>query len=295
MIVVLAWFFAGRIDWPELGRALRRAERWPIVLAAALYFSSLFGKALLWRILLAPRNIVHPLRLFRYTIAAYAASALAPARAGEVLRVLALRQHDGVSAADASGVAVTDKLLHAVMLLVLAAPLPLLVPTLPDWVGRSLLVGGAIAAALLVAIYIAVGRVSSREPRSWFARFLTGMRTVREPGRLMAALGVVTIVWLVDLVTLLAVMAAVDIEVGVAGGLFVMFTTNLAIAIPATPANFGTLHLGALVGTALLGVPREPALAFALLYHAVQILPVLAVGAFLELRLVFPPSGKLAG
>ena len=46
--------------------------------------------------MLAPRHRVPVLRLFRYTIAAFAASALAPARAGEVLRVWVLRRRDGV-------------------------------------------------------------------------------------------------------------------------------------------------------------------------------------------------------
>src|SRR5690606_16274853 len=155
----------------------------------------------------------------------------------------------------------------------------------PEWVEDSLLLGAGAALGALVALYIAVGRVTASEPQSWFARFLASMHGVREPRRLFASLGVLALVWCCDLASLLAVLYALDIEVPIAAGLFIMFTLNMAIAIPTTPANLGTFQLGALVATGLLRIPHEPALAFALLYQAVQVIPVLIVGAILEMRL----------
>jgi len=46
-------------------------------------------KAAAWRIMLAPQYPVPVARLFRYTISAFAASVIAPARAGEILRSVA--------------------------------------------------------------------------------------------------------------------------------------------------------------------------------------------------------------
>ena len=62
-------------------------------------------------VVLAPRYLVPTTTLFRYTIAAFAASAIAPARAGELIRVWALKKRDGVPVADCAAVAVTEKLL----------------------------------------------------------------------------------------------------------------------------------------------------------------------------------------
>jgi glycosyltransferase 2 family protein len=296
LVAVLLWLFAHKIEWPVLWKAVRHAELWPLGLAVLLYFASLYGKAIAWRVLLAPQHVVPVRRLFRYTIGAYAASVLAPARAGEVVRVLALRQRDGVPAADSTGVAVTDKLLHAVTLLLLAAPLPWLLPRLPRWVGDSLLLCAIVAAAVLALSYFAIGRVDGDRPRSWFGRFLIGMHAVRDPRRLLAAIGVLVLVWLTDLLTLMACLYAVGIDLSLAGGLFILFTLNLAIAVPTTPANIGTMQVGALVATRLLGIPNEPALAFALLYHGVQIVPLLVVALGFEVRQMIPagPRGKLA-
>jgi uncharacterized membrane protein YbhN (UPF0104 family) len=217
LVVGLLWLFAHRLDWVELGRAFRHASLWPLFLAAAFYFASLFGKAVVWRLLLAPKYVVPLPRLFRYTISAFAAAVITPARAGEVVRVVALKHNDGVTAWDASGVLVTDKLLHAVTLLLLTAPLPVLLPSLPGWVEHSLLVCASIAVGILVAIYIAVGRVGAREPQSWFARFLAGMHAVRDPRRMLASIGVLALVWSCDLASVMCVLAALGIDLSLAG------------------------------------------------------------------------------
>lgn len=285
VIVVLAILFLRRIDWAELGRAFATAKLWPLLLSSLLYFYCLFGKALSWRIMLEPRR-VSVWRLYRYTIAAWAASVLTPARAGELLRVWALKRRDGVPASESAGVALAEKLLLAVTLLVLVAPLPWLAPGLPAWVENTLLVCAIVAAALLVVLFVAAGRVDGRTPATWRGRFLIGVHIVREPKRLALTALTLLCTWIAELIAVSLVLHAVGIDIPLAGALFILFAFNLAIAIPSTPAQIGALQVGALVATNLLGIPHEPALAFALLYQAAQVVPLLIVGLVLELDLV---------
>ncbi len=286
VVVALLWLFLRGLDWDKLGHALRGAEIWPLFVSAALYFACLFGKALSWRIMLEPHNVVPMGRLYRYTIAAFAASALTPARAGELLRVWALKRRDGVPVAHSTAVAVAEKLLDGVTLLIVCAPVPWLVPGLPGWVTNAMLVCGSIAFGVMLALFIAVGRVEAREPRSWLGRFIAGMHVVRDPRRLALALVTLLFVWAADLIAVMLVLHAVGIEIPIAGGLFILFSFNLAIAVPSTPAQIGALQVGALAATSLMNIPDEPALAFALLYQAMQVGPLLIVGLLLELDLV---------
>jgi glycosyltransferase 2 family protein len=275
-VVALLALFVRRLEWDKLGAALASAKLWPLLISSALYFVCLFAKALSWRLMLAPDHIVGTGRLFRYTIAAFAASAITPARAGELFRVWALKARDGVPASDTTAVALAEKLLDAVSLLIVVAPVPWLLPALPDWVANSMLIVAGVTLAIFIAIFIAVGRI--REPRSWFAHFIHGMHAFREPRRLLTALGVLVLMWFADLLAVMLVLYAVGLSVPIAGGLFILFSFNLAIAVPSTPAQVGALQLGALVATRVLGIPDEPALAFALLYQAMQVIPLLAVG-----------------
>lgn len=284
------WWFAREIDFAKLGSNLRSAKLWPLVLAAALNFVCLWGKAVCWRIMLAPRHKVGVFRLFRYTIAAFAASAIAPARAGEVLRVWTLKRRDGVPAADTAAVAVAEKLLDGISMLILVAPVPLLLHGLPSWVGGAIATCAAVAVLLFIGLFIAVGRVASpmdgSTSPSLVRRFLAGMHVLRDPKRLLGSLALLILVWAADLGEVMAVLYAVDIDLPVAAGLLILFTLNLTIALPSTPAQVGALEVGAIAALELLHVGREQAGAFALLYHALQVVPLIVTGLVLELRLV---------
>jgi uncharacterized membrane protein YbhN (UPF0104 family) len=61
--------------------------------------------------------------------------------------------------------------------------------------------------------------------------------------------------------------------------LLVLGAVNLAIGVPTLPGQVGTLEAGATISLRMLGVTQESALAFALLYHFVQWVPVTLGGA----------------
>ena len=288
------WWFARTIELAKLGAEFSRARLWPLVVAAILNFVCLWGKAACCRIMLAPRHHVSTLRLFRYTIATFTASAIAPARAGEVLRVWLLKRRHGVPAADSTAVAVAEKLLDIITMLILVAPVPWLLPDLPSWVARGIAIGAAIAIALFVVLVIAIGRVDATQPPTLVRRFLTGMHVLRSPARLLGALGALFLVWAADLGMVMAVFYALDLHLPIAAGLLSLFALNLAIAVPSTPAQVGALEGGAITALVLLDVNREAAAAFALLYHALQVIPLIAAGLIFELRLVLGRDGDPA-
>jgi uncharacterized membrane protein YbhN (UPF0104 family) len=285
-VATCLYFFVRKMAWSDLGDALADARVWPIMLAAVVNYGCLLGKAVCWRIMLAPRYTVSTARLMRLTIAAFAASVLVPARAGELLRVWILKREDGIPIADGAAVAIAEKLLDAASLLVLVAPVVWLLPELPSWVGLSILACSAIALVLLVGLYIAVGRVRDSGGTSWFAQFIAGMSVLRSPRRFVLAFASLMFTWVCDLAMVDLILYASGIDQPVAAGLLILFTLNLAIAIPAMPGQIGTLEVGALAATQLLGVPEAKGVAFALIYHGIQIVPLVAIGLALEHRLV---------
>ena len=285
-VIVCLILFAREMTWSQLGADLVHAKLLPLAIAGVLNYVLLLGKAVAWRIMLAPNYPVPTTRLMRYTIVAFAASVLAPARAGELLRVWLLKRRDGVPTADVAAVAIAEKLLDGVTMLLLVAPLPWLLPDLPRWVATSIGVCAGIAIAAFVALSILVRRVHATATSSWLVRFVAGMHVLESGRRLALAMAALIVVWIADWVMIWLVAYAVGIELSVPAGLLILFTLNLAITAPSTPAGVGALELGVVLATRLLGIADEPAFALALLYHALQILPLLVVGLVLEWRLV---------
>jgi glycosyltransferase 2 family protein len=296
-IAIWLFLFLRDFDWHELGRELEHAHLWPLAIAAVLNFVCLWGKAACWHVVLAPRYLVPTTALFRYTIAAFAASVIAPARAGELIRVWVLKKRHGVTITDCAAVAITEKLLDGLSMMMLVAPVPWLVPGLPSWVGRAMLACGLIALVIFAAVWLAVGRIEAgAQGASWFARFVGGMHVVRSPRRLLLATGALMLTWLADLAMVNLVMYAVGVHLPFGAGLLVLFTLNLTIAVPSTPGQVGALEAGVLAATRLLHIPDAPAFAFALLYHVLQIVPLLAVALATEAPLMFArPSDDDAG
>jgi uncharacterized membrane protein YbhN (UPF0104 family) len=274
-VAVGLYFFVRGLDGRALLAALRDAAPAPIAVAAGLSFVNMLCKSIGWRVLLGPSHAVPILRLYRYTLAAFAGSLLVPARAGEALRVWLLRQRDGVPVTTSAAVAVSEKLLDGTALAAAVAPLLVLMPGLPAWVGRSiglLLLGMAVG---LVALWV-VRRTAPKD--GLLGRLAAGMTGLTSARATLLALGAYLLAHACDIGGILLVLRAVGVHVGPAVGMLILLGVNVAILVPATPGNLGSLEIGAMAALDLVGVPAPAAMAFALLYHAEQVIPLLIVG-----------------
>jgi uncharacterized membrane protein YbhN (UPF0104 family) len=73
-------------------------------------------------------------------------------------------------------------------------------------------------------------------------------------------------------------LAAVHAPVPLAAPPLVLLAMAVALAVPTMPAGVGTMEVAAVAALALLGIDPERALAFGLVYHATQVIPVTLLG-----------------
>ena len=113
--------------------------------------------------------------------------------------------------------------------------------------------------------------------------FVEGIRTLRSPGRLLAAaaLTVALFASMGIMMVFLARAFQLDEVIGFGEGMGVLAITMLGIALPAPPGFAGVFEAAARGGLSLFGV-HDPgrALAFALLFHWWPLLLLIASGAF---------------
>lgn len=259
-----------RLD--ALGAALRSANPWLLALGAAINFANMGCKALAWHVLLPRGHGVSRRALLRYTVATGALNVVMPFKAGEAVRIFRLFRHHAISMPALVSVAAMEKVLDVVSLLLLLSPLPFLLPSLPVWVAQAL--RSATAATILGTALLWLWLTF--RPNLGSAAMQAAAAQVRAlGGRLPLALAIITVSWCVDWLLIGLVSAALGLQLAPILGLLVLFVLNLAIAIPSTPGQMGVLELGASSGLMALGVPQDQALAFGLLYHAAQVLPLL--------------------
>jgi uncharacterized membrane protein YbhN (UPF0104 family) len=281
VVAACVWFLRS-VEWHSVGDALRGADLRLVLLAAALNFLLVLVKAERWRVICEPIAALSTARLFANLLVGYAASIVLPGRAGEALRVVLLR--DRVAVLTAAGTIVAEKLFEGLGLLLLILPLPFLLP-LPRWV--ALTIAGVAALGFLGSIgAVSLARVGNRWSR--------GLACVRSRDRFVAATGWSLLSHLIDALEVWLVLSALHLDLPWPAPLLVLLTLNLAIAAPSTPGQLGAFEAGAVAGLRVLHVESSAALAFALVYHLAQVLPVLAAGLLLSPRAGAPAAAATA-
>lgn len=275
-VAVAAWWLARTIDLRRAWAVVLAASPRLVLIAAALNLVQVVWRSLGLRAMLAPTRVVGVPALVRYNLAMYAANNLLPWRAGELVRIRLLATREGVPVTTTAAVALVEKVFNVLALLLLVLPLPWLLPGLPPSVARALtllsvLVVLALAASMAVAHW---GAGASH----WMARFSRGAESVRRPRTFVAALGWSLAGYLTDAAEVVVCLLAVGVHVPVAASLLVLLTIAMALAVPSVPSGFGAMELSGVAALAILGVPAESALAFGVVYHLIQMIPVTLLG-----------------
>jgi len=288
VLAVLIWRANPAVLWSRLASA----NLWLLAAAMALNFGQIWFKALRLGMLLSPTTRIPLRRLFGYTLIGYAGNNVLPVRGGEVVRLRLLQQREHVPVGTFVGVFSAERILDAASVLAVAGTLPLLAP-LPAAAraGLALLAGVAIGG---YAVLLALAHGPSVPPDAGrFRRFVgdlaRGVHVVRRPMLLVRALAASlgALGWEVLIVLLVMHGFGMPLEAAAPG--LVILCVNLALVAPSVPAHVGSFEAGAVLGLTLCGIGEAPALAFALAYHVVHLVPVTIAGAIAYARL---PAGE---
>ena len=271
--------FARSLDLRALGRALAHASLWLLALAIAQNFATVFAKSVYWKLGLSHVGPVPLWSMFRLQLASSVASLVAPARAGDAFKIWQAKKLFGVEVAFSLVVIGLEKFGDVLALLLCIAPLPWLLPALPPAVHRTLLLL-PLALAAGAAVLVFAARHRGLRGSRFGQRWLRGLSLLGDPVLLAGGFGAILISWLFDVGCICCCMQAVGVAASLGAALLILLLVNLAIAIPLSPGNAGTHELGAALALTLMGVPREQAVAIALLYHGAQALPLLLAGLY---------------
>jgi uncharacterized protein (TIRG00374 family) len=96
--------------------------------------------------------------------------------------------------------------------------------------------------------------------------------------------------WFLETSVVYFTLYAFHVRVTPGDALLVLVAINMAMVVPfAPPGNFGTVEVGATLALMELGVPKEQAVAFALVYHLLQVIPIGVSGLALASRSLVGP------
>ena len=314
--IALLMLFLLTVDMGRMIDALSEVDYIYLAPAVAMYLVSTYFRSLRWSVLLRHMKPVSANRLYPVVVVGYMANNLLPMRLGELIRSYYVGEREGVSKTSALVTVFVERVFDAITLLFFIMVIALFVPEMKrvaqsfgeesgiPWpllvAGLSLPFIGALTSLVLFAVYPS----KTRELILWFAKllprrfeetldslietFLLGLSPLRSMKMLVTLFLLSIPIWITEA----AVFFLIGLPFGFVGlhsgpgamavtMVLVTEITNIGSSIPAAPGGLGlfeiiareTLALGPLVS-----VDRSVAAAFAVVVHAVILLPMIILG-----------------
>ena len=286
--------FARRLDWDQVFRSFAGADLRLALIATLVGLPCTALQGLRWSSLVSAVQKVPRRTAIAAMYVGQAASALLPMRAGEAVRMELMARATGMGRAAATGTVALDHAINGLVMFVFAAALPALLPV-PRWMTVLLWWGIAVMIALIGLLFWLAEHPEAHPPgriAGLVSRMRTGLKAARNPGAVAQAAAFSVLAWMVEIAVAMLALAAFRLPHDVAHAMGVLFGVNLALALPSPPAALGNFELGAGFALAAFGGQKEHAAAFALGYHALQLIPTLILGGLmLPLARKRPPAG----
>lgn len=303
LALALAVLVLYNVDLRGVARQILHAHPAWLALALATMLVNLAIRAWRWQYLLEPIGRPSFGNAFRATAVGFAASAVLPARAGEVIRPYFLSRREQMSATGAFATVILERVLDMLTVLgLLALYVFFLRGDAPSahatafeavkWAAGSAAVGAAIALGVLFALAkdpAKLAQTLSRLERMLPSRlvallatvaekFARGLGVIRKPGRLAVALVLSLPLWLSIAAGIWATSAAFSLAMPFAGTFLVMALLVVGVATP-TPGAVGGFHYAFKFGaTTFFGATDDAAVGAAIVLHAFTLLPALLLG-----------------
>ena len=307
--LALVTLFLYNVDlWGVLAAIAAARPLW-LALSLATMFLNLSIRALRWKYLLEPLAPTTFASAFRATAVGFAASAVLPARAGEVIRPYFLArqaptdQQGRMTATGAFATIILERLLDVVTVLLMLASLVFVFgkdlagvnPTgfaLVKWAGASAAIVATLALAVLFLLAgdpERLGRTMARLEKVLPSRlagllaavaekFARGLGAIRRPSRLLAALAWSLPLWLCIALGIWSMAMAFRFAIPFTGSFLMIALLTLGVAVP-TPGAVGGFHEAFRVGaTMFYGAPDAAAVGAAIVLHLFTIGPALLLG-----------------
>ncbi len=254
------WLALRGLTLGQLARALERTNA-PFVVAWSLVLLALGSvlRTARFRALFSVRD-GRPrfFALWSSVVLSAAGNNVLPLRAGEFVRT-----RETVAAGAPLGrvvvAQVSEKVVEAASLVVFA--IPVVASTLGLGRPRLVIAAMLVGCALLAWVAARRGRI--------------------EPAALGRSFAWSLLADAVEVALVSVCLRGLALPAGLLPSVTVFIAVNLAIALPSTPGNVGALEAGAALPLLAMGVERDAAVAFALVYRGVQWLPVTLAGAAL--------------
>jgi uncharacterized protein (TIRG00374 family) len=310
VLISLAFLYrvVSKLDFGAFWITLKTANYWWLLPGVGVYFLAVWARAWRWHYLLRPLKPIPTQKMFPIVAIGYMGNNIYPARAGEVLRAVVLKRHEGVAISASLATIIVERVFDGVVMLAFIfinlSELTLLTGVNLVIAGikisiQDIAIGGsgAFFGALLVFLLAAMFPKVTERLVAWLVehfipsryrakvldvsnRFLGGLESLRSPVDVLMVFMTSVVIWLLETGKYWFVMHAFPFHVSFFTLMLMNGIVNLATTIPSAPGYIGTFDTPGIETLVAYGVVRAVATGYTLVLHMALWLPITVLGAY---------------
>lgn len=292
-----------KINFQQLGAALRMVDYRYIALAVLFTFISYFLRAVRWHYLLISEKPIPLASLYPATIIGYMANNLLPARLGEFVRAYVLARREGLETPAVFASLVIDRLFDGftVLLMLLATLFTLRLPGNMADAETALRAGGVAMFLLYCGVLVFLYLLKRQTMRTlnlvaWLLKpfpqrvserlipllgsFITGIRLSSKGGHILAILASSFFIWMFAVLPVDMTLRGFGIHLPITASMFILVLLVFAVMVPASPGFIGTYHYACFKGLSAFGIADVTSVSIALIIHGTAFFPVIIAGFY---------------
>lgn len=293
-----------QVDIHKLGEVLKSTNVYILMPAIVVIFASHWLRAVRHRYLLAPIKQISNHSLFSALMIGYMANNILPAHLGELLRAYVIGKKEGISGSSTLATIAVERIIDVLSLLIIMGFVFIYFP-FPDMVKISAYLTFAFVAA--IAGFLAFLKMKPQQAiriveiitkpfpekigdklLKFTVSFEKGVVPLEDRKSYVMVFIHSILIWILYAMTYAIGFYAFDFvaiyDLPLDASLVVMVITTIAVIVPSSPGYVGTYHYLCMLSLSLFAIPESPALAYAIVIHAITMIPVALVGVGYALK-----------
>jgi len=277
------------LDWATFWQTLIHGQYQYLALTIPVSSANYFLRSLRWGFLVRSEKKIPHLSVFWANMVGYMGNSFLPARAGEVLRSVAISRNFGLSTSFTLATALTERVMDVVALVIISS-LSLLYLNLLSTSFSAAIQGVALLGVIGLIIVLCSPLLENHLlyilkhlplPQGWIEKianqlslFLQGMRTLQNGKRMASFLALTILIWLIDGYAMVIGANLVSSVLTLPQSLVFLSGLGLSSAIPSTPGYVGVYQFVAVSILVPFGFTKSSAVALILISQVANYLIV---------------------
>jgi len=303
-ILLIGLIFRGT-NWSEFIKSIQNINYFILIAAMALLVSSIWIRAIRWRILIHKVGNISTKDLYKVTMVGYMGNNILPLKMGELLRAYAISKKKNVNFSGAFSSIVVERILDLISFILIISAIFSIFP-ITDRTQKIGIIGFFIVICFLIVSFVLLRYNTKFEIwylkkqkqliakdketlANHFVGFCRGMESLWENPKPWKTIFLSLLIWAMYFIFTVLSIYAFNFNIGFSDtmnmGILVLAFVTLAVIVPSAPGYIGTHQAATIVALQIFYINIDTARSFSIMYHLAQYLPLTFIGLYYFFKL----------